>query len=84
MSTVEIFGPISPPPRKAGLQYILTLVDYATRYPKAVPLNKITTEAVAEDLLHIYSRVDIPEEVLTDHGTQGTSLCCRRNPEYFA
>ena len=45
------------PPSDTGHQYILTLVDYATRYPEAVPLKKITTEAVAEAILDIYSRV---------------------------
>ena len=44
---------------------ILTLVDYAARYPEAVPLKKITTEAVVEALLDTCSRVGIPEEVLT-------------------
>ena len=62
---VDIVGPIAPP-SEAGHRYILTLVDYATRYPEAVPLKKITTEAVAVALLDIYSRVGIPEEVLTD------------------
>ena len=47
---VDIVGPIAPP-SEAGHRYILTLVDYATRYPEAVPLKKITTEAVAEALL---------------------------------
>ena len=60
---------------EAGHRYILTLVDYATRYPEAVPLKKITTEAVAEALLDIYSTVGIPEEVLTDQGTQFMSEC---------
>ena len=58
-----------------GHQYILSLVDYATRYPEAVLLKKITTEAEAEALLDIYSRVGIPEEVLTDQGTQFMSEC---------
>ena len=71
---VGIVGPIAPP-SEVGHQYILTLVDYATRYPEAVPLKKITTEAVAEALLDIYSRVGIPEEVLTDQGTQFMSEC---------
>ena len=65
----DIVGPIAPP-SEAGHRYILTLVDYATRYPEAVPLKKITIEAVAEAQLDIYSRVGIPEEVLTDQGTQ--------------
>ena len=71
---VDIVGPIASP-SEAGHRYILTLVDYATRYPEAVPLKKITTEAVAEVLLDIYSRVGIPEEVLTDQGTQFMSEC---------
>ena len=70
----DIVRPIASP-SEAGHQYILTLVDYATRYPEAVPLKKITTEAVAEALLDIYSRVGIPEEVLTDQGTQFMSEC---------
>ena len=71
---VDIVGPIAPP-SEAGHRYILTLIDYATRYPEAVPLKKITTEAVAEALLDIYSRVGIPEEVLPDQGTQFMSEC---------
>lgn len=31
-----------------GHRYILTFVDFATRYPKAVPLKNINTETVAE------------------------------------
>ena len=71
---VHIVGLIVPP-SEAGHLYILTLVDNATKYPEAVPLKKITTETVAEALLDIYSRVDIPEEVLTDQGTQFMSEC---------
>ena len=41
----------------------------------AVSLKKITTEVIAEALLNIYSRVGIPEEVLTDQGTQFMSEC---------
>ena len=71
---VDTVGPISPP-SEAGHRYFLTVVDYATRYPEAVPLKKINTEAVAEALLDIYSRVGIPEEVLTDQETQFMSEC---------
>ena len=71
---IDIVGPIAPL-SEAGHRYILTLVDHATRCPEAVPLKKITTEAVAKALLDIYSRVGIPEEVLTDQGTQFISVC---------
>lgn len=56
-----------------GHRYILTVVDYATRYPKAVALKNISTVAVAEALVNIFSRVGIPEEILSDEETQFTS-----------
>ena len=60
--------------------YILTLVDYATRYPEAIPLKNINTEMVAEALLDMYSQVGVPDEVLSDRGTQFTSDCTKEIP----
>ena len=74
---VKIVEPIAPP-SEAGHLYTLTLVDYATRYPETVPLRKITTEAAAEALFDIYSRMGIPEEVLTIQGTQLCPSACRK------
>ena len=71
---MNLVGPISPPSEK-GHRYILTLVDHATRYPEAVPLKNIETETVAEALLDMCSRLGIPEEVLSDLGTQFVSKC---------
>ena len=73
---VDLVGPILPPSEK-GHRYILTLVDYATRYPKAVPFTNIETEAVAEALLDMYSHLGIPEEVLSDLGIQFVSKCMK-------
>ena len=56
-----------------GNRYILTVVDFATRYPKAVALPKIEAERVAEALLEVFSRVGFPKEMLSDRGTQFTS-----------
>ena len=67
-AAVELVGPISPPSEEEH-RYILTLVDYATRYPEAVPLKNIETETVAQVLVDMYSRLGIPE-VLSDLGTQ--------------
>ena len=52
-------------------------MDYATRYPEAVPLKNIDTETVAEALLDMYSRIGVPEEVLSDLGTQFASDCIK-------
>ena len=71
---VDLVEPISPPSEN-GHQYILTLVDYATRYPEAIALKKIDTPTVAEALVDMFSRLGIPEEILSDLGTQFVSEC---------
>jgi hypothetical protein len=68
---IDLIGPIIPVSEK-GNRYILTVVDFATRYPVAVQLAKIDTESIAEALLEIYSRVGFPSEVLSDSGSQCT------------
>ena len=65
------------PPSEDGHRYILTLVDFATRYPEAVPLKNIDTETVAEALVDIFSRLGVPEEILSDLGTQFVSECMK-------
>ena len=72
--TVNLVGPISPASEK-GHRYILTLVDYATRYPEVVQLKNIETETVARVLLDMYSRLGIPEEILSDLDRQFVSKC---------
>ena len=71
---VDLVGAITPASERRH-RYILILVDYATRYPEAVPLKNIDTETVAEVLLNMYSRLGIPEEVLSDKVTQFVSSC---------
>ncbi|CAC5413817.1 unnamed protein product [Mytilus coruscus] len=73
---VYIVGPLVPVTDK-GNRFILTLVDYATRYPEGLALPSIETERVAEALIDIFCRVDFPREMLTDMGAQFTSnLMC--------
>ena len=56
---VDLVGEIFPASSR-GHRYILTVVDYATRYPEAVALKNISTITVAEALVSIFSRVGIP------------------------
>ena len=53
---------------------ILTLVDFATCYPEAVPLKNIDTETVAEALVDIFNRLGVPEEILSDLGKKTTQI----------
>ena len=55
----------------------MTLVNFATHYPEAVPLKKIDTETVAEALVDIFSCLGVPEEILSDLGMQFVSNCMK-------
>ena len=68
---IDLVGPLEPRSDK-GNRYILTLIDYATRYAETA-LPSIETERMAEALLYIFCRIGVPEEVLSDMGTQFTS-----------
>ena len=68
---VDIVGPIEPRSDKKS-RYIVTMIDYATRYPEAVALPSIETERVAEALIAMFSRVGIPSEMLMEHESRVT------------
>ena len=46
------------------------MVNYATRYPEATALKSIEAETVAEALVTMFTRVGVPEEILSDQGSQ--------------
>ncbi|KAL0177337.1 hypothetical protein M9458_026231, partial [Cirrhinus mrigala] len=64
---MDLVGPL--PKSARGHEHILVVVDYATRYPEAVPLRKVTAKNIAQELFQLLSRVGIPTEILTDQGT---------------
>ena len=69
---VDRDGPKEPRCKRKS-RYILTILDYATRYPVAEALPGIETEYVAEALVKMFSRVGISDEMLTDYGSQFTA-----------
>ena len=66
---VDLVGPITPCSER-GHRYMLTVMDYATRYPEAEVLKNVDTITVAEALVSIFCRIGFPDEMLTDRGTQ--------------
>ena len=58
---MDIVGPL--PKSNKGNRYILVICDYATRYPEAIPLRSIEAETIAEELVSLFSRVGIPNEI---------------------
>ena len=57
----------------SGNKYILVVCDYASRYPEAMAICSIEAEHIEEELINCLQRVGIPEEILTDQGSNFTS-----------
>ena len=65
---IDLVGPL--PVTNDRYEYILTMVDMATRWAEATPLRKITADKVAEALFDMFSRVGFPKEIQSDRGQQ--------------
>lgn len=63
---MDIVGPISRATRR-GDKYILSIVDFATKFPEAVAFKDIEVKIVAEALMTVFSRLGLPIKI--DLGT---------------
>jgi len=54
---------------QSGNQYILVVCDYATRYSEAVAIKSIEAGRIAEELIELFAKVVVLEEILTDQGS---------------
>lgn len=61
------------PNSRAGYQFVLVIIHYATRFPKTIPLKSVMAVKIPEELIKWISRVGIPHEILTDQGKNFTS-----------
>ena len=68
---MDIVGPL--PRSSSGKRFVLVICDYATRYPEAIALRNTDANTVAEELVKFFARVGVPNEILTDQGTNFTS-----------
>ena len=69
---MDLIGPL--PRSRKGNRFILSIVDYATRYPEAIALSSAVASRVAKELVTIFSRVGIPSEILSDQGANFMSI----------
>ena len=79
---LDIAGPLPLTDNKN--RFILTLVDVATRWPEAIPLRNTNKETVIEALTTIFSRIGLPNEILSDNGPQFTSDLYNQVCEFFS
>jgi len=73
---VDLVGPLRRTER--GHRYILTLMDFASRYPEAIPLRRIDAETVADALCTVFTKFGIPDEILSDQGSQFMSTLMKQ------
>ncbi len=50
---MDLVGPL--PRSKSGNRFILTICDYATRYPEAIPLPSTEAPQIAKELLKLFT-----------------------------
>lgn len=55
--SMDLIGPL--PKSTQGHEYMLVIMDYATKCPKAVPLQKATSCNIAKELMLLFSHVGI-------------------------
>ena len=68
---VNLVGPL--PPYKAGLRYLLMVVDRYSRWPEALPLQDVMAVSCCRAFLRDWiSRYGILDELITDRGAQFT------------
>lgn len=68
---MDIVGPRER--SSASNQYILVICDYTTWYPEAFCLCTITIAKIISALVQLFSRIGIPDTIITDQGTNFTS-----------
>ena len=68
---IDIIGEL--PMTKHKNRFILTVIDYATRWTEAIPLKNCDTVTISEALCTIFARFGFPREILSDNGPAFTS-----------
>ncbi len=64
---VDCVGPL--PRTKSGNQYLLTIMCTSTRFPKVIPLRKITAPVIVKSLIKFFSLFGLPHTIQSDQGT---------------
>ena len=68
----DIVGPIRMTKKKN--RYILTVIDFGTRYAIAIPMKTITSEDILQALFtNVFLKYGFPRKIWSDRGTQFTS-----------
>ena len=68
----DVLGPINT--TENGYKYILVVCDHFTKYAEFFPMKTVTAEETAKRLIEYMSRNSIPDQNLSDRGTNFQSV----------
>ena len=78
---IDIVGP--PPLTCNKNQFILSYIDVGSTYPEAIPLKEMTATEVEKALMNIIFRLSVPEEFLSDRGSNFLSALMKETFKFL-
>lgn len=67
---IDFVGPIQPSGKKTGARYIITVMDYLTRWAEEQPVKDYTGATTTKFLFeHVLTRFGCPKVLMSDRGT---------------
>ena len=64
---IDCVGPL--PKTKSQNEYLLTIMCSSTRFPEAIPLRSIKTNAILKALIKFFTLFGLPKSIQSDQGT---------------
>ncbi|OMH83944.1 Retrovirus-related Pol polyprotein from transposon [Zancudomyces culisetae] len=70
---MDAIGPINPI-SESGNRYILTAIDYCTKWPIAIPVENLLSETIVDFIINnIVTYYGVPQKIITDRGSSFVS-----------
>jgi hypothetical protein len=67
---IDFVGPFPRREKRSGEKYIITIVEYLTKWEEAEPVENCTKETTAKFIYeNIVTRFDFPLTIISDQGT---------------
>ena len=81
---IDFVGPINPPGKRTGARYIITVIDYLTRWVEAKPVKDCSSETAAQFIFeNIVTRFGCPRVLMSDQGSHFLNQTIRALTEEF-